>query len=154
MEALGAGRSSKSTIGALIIRIGFWAHCTMLIIRNLENSISDYLGSYIKLLCIIQHTQHIANAHAGRTHEPPNHRSYPRGTIQKIMTMIIITIMVYCSELRDHHHHHDDDGEDDDATTSDNYCYRKMPRQRYVFAKLSHGAVGVEALDEVFVVAE
>ena len=37
-----------SNIGALIIRIGFWAHCTITITRNPENSIGNYLGPCTK----------------------------------------------------------------------------------------------------------
>ena len=34
-------------IGALIIRIGFWAHFTILILRNHQNSIGNYSGPHI-----------------------------------------------------------------------------------------------------------
>ena len=36
-------------IGALIIRIGFGAHYTIVIIRNAQNIIGNYLGPYIHL---------------------------------------------------------------------------------------------------------
>ena len=35
-------------IEALIMRIGFWGHYTIIIIRNHENSIGNYFGPYIK----------------------------------------------------------------------------------------------------------
>ena len=34
-------------IGALIIR-GFWDHYTIIIIRNIQNSIGNHLGPYIR----------------------------------------------------------------------------------------------------------
>ena len=34
-----------NTIGALIIRIGVWVYCTITIIKDSQNSISNYLGS-------------------------------------------------------------------------------------------------------------
>ena len=34
------------TIGALIIRIGFWGPHTIIVIRNHQNSIGNYLGPY------------------------------------------------------------------------------------------------------------
>ena len=36
-------------VGALIIRIGFWAHYTIAIIKSSQTSIGNYLGPYITL---------------------------------------------------------------------------------------------------------
>ena len=40
-----------ANIGALIIRIGFGALYTILIIRNAQNRIGNYLGFYITCAC-------------------------------------------------------------------------------------------------------
>ena len=35
-------------IGALMIRIGFWGHYVILVIRSLQNSIGNYLGPIVQ----------------------------------------------------------------------------------------------------------
>ena len=50
-------RASKHNIGALIIRIGFWAHYTIFIIRTPQNSIGTYLGRYKHYVWVRYHAE-------------------------------------------------------------------------------------------------
>ena len=47
-EGIAWSRNSGFYIVAFMIRVGFWCHCTTVIVRNPPNSIGSYFGPYIR----------------------------------------------------------------------------------------------------------
>ena len=90
---------TSCNIGALIIRIGFGAHYTIIILRNPQNSIGNYLGGYITS-CSFRIEEQKSSTKKGGLHCNPG----ARGTLRSLGDRVreVLSLALFGRRLRVH----------------------------------------------------